>query len=412
MYELLTKLYPICRSLTGNGNRETLRILRDYIGAFSIHEIASGTKVFDWTVPDEWNCKEAWLSGPNHDLVCDFKQNNLHVVGYSHFINEHMGFGHVHLHTLRDRPNAIPYVTSYYKRDWGFCISYNRLQSLADGIYRVCIDATLEPGYLTYGDVVIRGDSKDEVLLATYICHPSMANDNLSGPVVAAHLAKYLLCLPQRRYTYRFVFVPETIGAIVYLAAHLQHLKSRVVAGYQLTCLGDNRTWSFLPSRKDHTLPDEIADHVMWMTHIHPKVYPWTLRGSDERQWCAPGVDLPVCSVMRSKYGSFPEYHTSDDNLDFVTAEVLEESFNFYKRVIECLEANYGYRATCLGEPFLSKYGLYKSASTDSPDVLMNILTYADGRSLLEIAKELNEPMWKLAPHIATLEQHSLVKRV
>ncbi len=419
MHALAAKLFPLCRSLTGNGVRQTLAAIKNCVPELQIHEVKSGTSCFDWQIPPEWNVKEAWIEGPGGERIVDFANNNLHLVGYSTPIDQTLNLEELqgHLHSLPELPDAIPYVTSYYQPRWGFCLSYNQRQALKAGLYRVKIDAQLDPqGSLTYADALIPGATSDEILLSTYICHPSMANNELSGPMVAAWLAKWLAAAP-RRYSYRIVFVPETIGSIYYLSRHLEHLKRHVKAGFNLTCMGDERAYSYLPSRAGDTLADRAARHVLG--HLAPDFiqYDWLDRGSDERQYCAPGVDLPVASIMRSKFHEYPEYHTSLDDLTLVTPKGLAGGYLAVRRALQCLEANCTWRTTILCEPQMGRRGLYSTLGTRNPAqatrTRMHILSMADGNhDLLALAEKLHMPAWELVPYIEELVQHGLLEEV
>jgi aminopeptidase-like protein len=396
MHAFAAKLFPICRSLTGNGVRQTLAEIRQHVPALTLHEVASGTQAFDWVVPDEWNISAAQLIGPNGAVVADFANHNLHVVGYSEPVECVMSLEQLqgHLHSLPELPDAIPYVTSYYRRYWGFCLPHRIRAALPPGDYRVKIDSTLASGSLTYGEVILPGESTREVFLSTYVCHPSMANNELSGPVVTTWLIKWLM-EQRRRYTYRIVFIPETIGSIVYLSRNLAAMRSNIVAGFNISCVGDDRCYSYLPSRNGHTLSDRTAQYVLGCIDADYTRYSYLDRGSDERQYCAPGVDLPVCCIMRSKYGCYPEYHSSADDLTLVTPTGLEGAYIVLKRCLEILEVNRCWRATVLCEPQLGKRGLYPTLSTRNNrqlvQTMMDLLAYADGtRDILNIAEVIH----------------------
>lgn len=402
-HALASELFPICRSITGAGVRATLEILRRELPGLAVHEVKSGTQAFDWTVPDEWNIQEAYISDEQGNRIIDFKENNLHVLGYSEPVDATLSLEELqqHLYSLPEQPAAIPYVTSYYSRRWGFCLSQNQRDSLRSGMYRVVIDSELRPGVLNFGELVIPGDSAEEVFISTYICHPSMANNELSGPVVATALARWLTSLPNRRFTYRIVFIPETIGSIVYLSKNIDRMKRLTIAGFNVTCVGDDRCYSYLPSRNGSTLADRAALHVLAHYPDGFKRYQWLDRGSDERQYCAPGIDLPIATIMRSKYGEYPEYHTSLDDLSLVTPSGLQGGFIALKEAIEIIEWNVLLRVTVLCEPQLGKRGLYPTLSTKETGkqvrVMMNMISYCDGEhSLLDIAELLNVPFKEL----------------
>jgi len=416
MHALARRLFPICRSITGDGVRQTLSILREHLPTLEITEVPSGTKVFDWTIPDEWNLREAWISGPDGRKIVDTATNNLHVVSYSVPVRRRLSLDELqrHLHSKPELPDAIPYVTSYYSRNWGFCLSQRQRDALLPGDYEVCIDASLTSGSLTYGEFRLPGTRDKEILLSTYVCHPSMANNELSGPIVATFIAKWLMSLQRRGFGYRLVFVPETIGTLAFLSRSLDELKRQVAAGFVLTCIGDERAYSYLASRRGNTLADRAARHSLKHLVGSFNTYDYLDRASDERQYGFPTVDLPVCSLMRSKYGTYPEYHTSLDNLDLVTPLGLEGGFRIVKHAIECLEANQTYRATTVGEPQLGRYGLYPSLggaqASEQVRVMLNLLAYSDGEiDLLAIADLIARPLPSLLPAVRKLVSAGLL---
>ncbi|MBF0192404.1 MAG: DUF4910 domain-containing protein [Magnetococcales bacterium] len=417
MYDLLQKLFPICRSLTGQGVRETLGIIADHIPLRQT-ELPTGTKVFDWTIPREWNIRDAFIANADGRRIVDFRQNNLHVVGYSVPVDGWFSLEALqdHLYSLEEQPEAIPYVTSYYAERWGFCLAHRERLKLQPGQYRVVIDSDLSDGYLTYGECLLPGESQQEILLSTDICHPSMANNELSGPVILTWIGRWLMSEP-RRYSYRLLFIPETIGSLAYLSQHLDTLKERVIAGFNLSCLGDERLYSCVSTPYANTLADRIVNQVLPHLEGRHQVYSFLERGSDERQYCSPGVDLPVVSVGRSKYGTYPEYHTSLDNLDLVTPKGLAGGFGYVRRCIEVAEMNRIYRATCLGEPQLGRYGLYPTLNIKrgafSMATLRNLLAYADGTNdLLAIAGITQKPVWELSELARKLEGIGLLRVV
>ena len=410
MWKLAKELFPICRSITGQGLRDTLIILAKHI-PLEIYLIPSGTQAFDWVVPSEWNIRGGWLKDPLGQTVCDFRNHNLHIVGYSEPINRTITLDALqpHLHSLPDQPNAIPYRTSYYNRNWGFCLTHRARQNLAPGVYHAYIDSTLAPGTLDYGELIIEGESIKEIFLSTYICHPSMANDQLSGPVVMVELAKWLMSQP-RYYTYRIVFAPETIGSIVYLSRNLEVLRSNVIAAFNIACMG-NVGYQMISSRGGNTLADRIARHVLKHYAANYKEQSFLDRGGDERQYCSPGVDLPMVALWKNV--NYPEYHTSLDDLSYISELNLELGLEWVKRIVRALEANRNYRAVTPCEPQMGKRGLYRGLGTASLDdaarTRMNILAYCDGRSALEIAEVINRPLWDLVPFFKELETAGLI---
>lgn len=417
LHELVTCLFPICRSLTGNGVRRTLKTLAEHI-PLQIYDIPTGTKVFDWTVPKEWNICDASVQDEHGNRIIDFKNNNLHVVGYSVPVDQWMSLSQLqeHLYSLKDQPNAIPYITSYYKERWGFCISHEERVKLKEGQYHVFIDSELKDGSLTYGEIIIPGKDDQEVFLSTYICHPSMANNELSGPVIATYIAQWLLSQP-RRFTYRIIFIPETIGAVTYLSRHIDHLKKKVVAGFNLSCLGDERAYSYVASRYGKTLADKIASNILGRLDPNFKKYSFMDRGSDERQYCSPGVDLPLVTLCRSKYGTYPEYHTSLDDLEFVTPKGLFGGYEMVRECLAALENNRTFKVTCYGEPQLGKRGLYPSLSTKASDVstdtMMDLIAYADGTNdLIDISNIISKSVKEIEPIAELLVQAGLLAEI
>ena len=418
MHELVSRLFPIYRSLTGNGVRETVAVLQEFLPELKGHEVPTGTQCFDWEIPREWNVNEAYIVDPSGNRICDIADNNLHLVGYSVPMRATMTLTELlpHLHSLPQQPDAIPYVTSYYKEYWGFCIAEKQKQELAEGEYQVVIDSELSAGSLTYAEWYVPGESTDEVLVSTYICHPSMANDQLSGPVVAAFAANWV-AQSKRRLSYRFVFVPETIGSIAFLSRRHMHLKKHVVAGFNLSCIGDDRAYSVVESRKGNTLADRMANHVLAHTDSHFKKYSFLDRGSDEQQYCSPGIDLPLCTLSRSKFGEYPEYHTSLDDLSLVTPTGLEGGLKLLVNCLQGLEENRTYRLKTACEPQLGKRGLYPSLSVrgngETVRDLTNFLAYCDGsETLLDIAERLGRPIWSFYESIESLKQNDLIESI
>lgn len=418
MYGWVADLFPICRSISGNGVRETLTYIKAIFPDLKICSIKSGEQVFDWTVPKEWNIKDAYIEDENNNKIVDFKENNLHVLGYSTPIDQIVDLQELdkHLYSLPDQPDLIPYITSYYVERWGFCLPHKQRQELQEGKYRVFIDSTLESGELNYGELVIPGDTDEEILLSTYVCHPSMANNELSGPAVSMSIAKWLIKQKNRRYTYRILFLVETIGSIIYLSKHVEHFKKKLKAGFVLSCVGDDKNYSYMPSRLGSTLADQVALHVLDNYVDSYSKYSFLERGSDERQYCSPKVDLPVASIMRSKYGEFPEYHTSADNLDFISPSGLYGALKLYIAAIKILEENFILSTTVSCEPQLGKRGLYPSVSTKETASLtrdmMNVIAYSDGKTdVLSIADRIGLPALKVIEIIEPLVKNGLINK-
>lgn len=416
IYEFAERIFPICRSITGNGVRETLQIVKEYIPELQIHEVPSGTQVFDWTVPKEWNIEDAYIENSLGERIVDFKSNNLHVMGYSLPMDKYVNLDEMKefIYTQPNQPEVIPYVTSYYKERSGFCMSQNQLDSLPEDTYHCVIKSTLIDGALTYGEVVLPGTSEKEIFFSTYTCHPSMANNECSGPSLAVGLIQWVRELENREFTYRFIFIPETIGSITYLSKHLDHMKANMYAGFNLTCVGDNRAYSFVATRYGNTITDKLLRHVLRYQTDDYKEYSFLYRGSDERQYNAPGVDLPVCSVCRTKFGDYPEYHTSSDDLTVISPEGFEGSLEVLKKCVRILEHNKKYRMRVLCEPQLGKRGLYPTVSQKgsyaSVRNLTNFIAYADGKNtLLEIAELIEEDASELIEVAQKLVENELV---
>lgn len=418
MYRLAKRLFPICRSITGDGVRDTLSILGEIV-PLKTYEVPTGTPVFDWTVPQEWNIRGGFIEDENSKRILDFAWNNLSIVGYSEPVDQIVSREELleHIYSEPAQPDAIPYVTSYYKRRYGFCMTENQRNALGNGPFHIVIDSELKDGALTYGEIILSGESQQEILLSTYICHPSMANDNLSGPCLLIYLAKMLSELPRRRYTYRIVFIPETIGSITYLSKNYVHLKKHVVAGFNISCVGDDRTYSYVASRYGNTLADKAAKNVLSFHTPGYQAYSFLQRGSDERQYCAPGIDLPLCAICRSKYGEYPEYHTSLDDLTLISEAGLGGALEVYWKCLMGLEHNYCYRVTCLGEPQLGKRGLYptlsRKGSANEIWTMTNFIAYADGTNdLFDISNIIHVPVDRLIEIADILRAGGILERM
>lgn len=393
----LKRLWPIPRSLTGNGVRETHRILSELIPLDTM-EIPSGQEFFDWVIPPEWVFHGATLTDPNGRIVCDASKNNLHLVNYSIPFHGEIDKAELedHLYSLPQQPDAIPYITSYYKPRWGFCLSHNVRQALPEGTYKVHIDTELKQGSMTISECVLPGETEQEILISSYTCHPSLANNELSGPLTAAFLYRRLAALPNRRLTYRFVFTPETIGSILYLWLKGRHLRENLLAGYIVSCTGDRGTFTYKKSRRENTVCDKAALFALKEADVPFTQVPFSpSNGSDERQYCSPGFNLPVGSLMRTMYGEYPEYHTSLDNLDFICPKALQGSVDMYFRICEILEGNRKYMSLFpYGEPKLDKRGLYSTHEVTRNELrffeaVLWVLNYSDGaHDLIDIAEK------------------------
>lgn len=397
LHEFASQLYPICRSITGNGIRRTLALIQEQI-PLKILEVPTGTAVFDWTVPKEWNIRDAYVKGPDGTRVVDFQKSNLHVLNYSTPVHATMRLSELrpHLFTIPEHPEWIPYRTSYYSNAWGFCLSHNQLLGMKDSEYEVCIDSSLEDGHLTYGECYLPGQSDDEVLISCHACHPSLANDNLSGLSVATFLAKSLLGR-DLRFSYRFLFIPGTIGAITWLAQNRESAK-RIRHGLVLTCIGDAGGFHYKKSRQGNAEIDRAAAHVLGHCGESSEILDFSPYGYDERQYCSPGFNLAVGCLMRSVWGTFPEYHTSADNLDFIRPSKLANSLQVCTAILDVLESNRRYRnLNPYCEPQLGRRNLYSSTggSTIGADINARlwVLNLSDGdHSLLDIAERSGLP--------------------
>lgn len=416
MYDLAVRLFPICRSITGDGFRQSLGIIREHVPEMQVFEVPSGTEVFDWTVPKEWNIRGGWIRRKDGETVIDFRDSNLHVLGYSVPIHQMVSRKELleHVYTQSEQPDWIPYVTSYYKERWGFCMSERQKQQLTDPEYEVCIDSTLADGSLTYGELIVPGETDEEVFFSTYLCHPSMANNELSGPCLMTALIRYVQSLPKRRYTYRFIIVPETIGSITYLSRNIKSMQQHVKAGFVLSCVGDDRTYSMVSTKYEDTLADRVLENVLHFHYPDYIRYSFMKRASDERQYGSAGVGLPVCAFCRSKYHEYPEYHTSADDLSLISPAGLQGSYDVMVKVINALEYNRHYQMTCPCEPQLGKRGLYPTISQKGTyaafRAMQHFTAYADGRNdLIAISEIIGTPVDQLIPIVGKLMEHHLV---
>lgn len=422
MLELAKHLYPIPRSLTGDGINLSLNVFKSIHPEFRNLSFATGTEVFDWVVPPVWNAKSAYIEHESGQRFCDFSVNNLHLVGYSEPIDividkeELLKF----LHSRSDLPEAIPYVTSYYSRRWGFCLSHNQLLDLPKGKYRCFIDSSFSEGNLNLIEAILPGESKEEVFFSSYLCHPSMANNELSGPVLLSEIMKHVKQITNRKYTYRFVLLPETIGSIAYLSKRHEVLKNNVIAGFNLSCVGDERRYTHLLSRHGNCLADQALSAALWgKENVVTKSF--AHRGSDERQYNSPGIDLPLCGFSRSKFGDYPEYHTSLDNFDVVTEAGLQQSFEVMKDIVDAFECGFP-KTNVLCEPQLGKRGLYPNLSNcvsfntdertvDDISIRMDCLAYSDGKtSIFTLPKLAGCSLRKIISEVQILCEHGLME--
>ena len=390
IYSWAKDIFNYNRSITGIGVRKTLKYLKKKVPELKIRSVKSGIKVFDWTIPSEWKVSEGYIADLDGKKIIDFKKNILHVLGYSQPVNLILSFKELnkHLYSIPSKPTAIPYRTSYYRRNWGFCLSHNQRKAFKKNKkYKVYIKSKLFSGVLNYGEIYFKGKSKKEIFFSCNICHPNLANNEISSPVVMTALAKYLRN-KKLKYSYRFIFVPETIGAIAFLKKNYFKIKKKVIAGFTLSCLGDNKSYSLILSREGNNYADKLAKVNYKKNNIKFKEYSYILRGSDERQYCSPKIDLPVCSILRTKYGSYHQYHTSLDNLNYISPLGLGNSFKLLKSLVETAEKNELYVATKKCEPQLIKYNLRDSIGGDyysnKARIVSHLLAYSDGKNDLQ----------------------------
>jgi aminopeptidase-like protein len=424
MYSWAKTLWPMNRSLTGEGNLKTLNFIKSILKNLKILSANSGKKVFDWKVPEEWRVKDAFIQGKDGKKFCEFKKNNLHLVGYSEPINKQLSFKELskHLYTLKNQPKLIPYVTSYYEKKWGFCISYNEFKKLKEQDYKVFIDSKHFNGKMHYAELLIKGKSYKEIFFSTNICHPSMANNEISGICLLTAIAKYVKSnFKKPNYSYRFLFIPETIGSINYLSDNYKKMKKKIFAGYTVSCVGDDRAYSLIHSPYENNFSEKIL-HTVLKKKKNYKQYSFLERGSDERQYCSSLINLPICGFCRSKYGEYPEYHTSGDNFNVLTKNGLKGSLEVFYNIVNGLENSFNKplsKYEC--EPFMGKRELYNNTSskitTSKGDkkmknfrINLDFLAYANGKNdLFDIANFLNISLDETLLTFKTLKHNKLL---
>lgn len=419
MHNWASELWALPRSITGPGTRATLEFFKAQHPTLKYERFVTGEKVLDWTIPKVWTIRDSYLEHESGQRFAEFKESNLHVLGYSAPLDVKLPLGELNdlIYTDPDQPEWVPYVTSYYKERSGFCMSHRDRLSMPDGEYRAFIDSQLDPGELIVGDLHLPGLVNDEILFSTYICHPSMANNELSGPVLASALAQYIRqSYPSPRYSYRFLFLVETIGSIAYISRFLDRLQQTVAAGFVLSCVGDERAYSHVQSRAAQCLADRAIQAAL-LGEEKLEVYPFLTRGSDERQFCAPGVDLPVCGFCRSKYAQYPEYHTSADDLTLVTPAGLQGSFDVMASIIDAFELGLMPKATVLCEPNLGKRNLYPTISMKGSyggiSLRRDCLAYADGKTdIFALCAAIGQPLSAVVTEMTLLVQHGLIEFV
>jgi len=421
MFKTIKILFPICRSITGPGIKSSLNYFERLVPNFRRVKFRSGIKVFDWKVPNEWHIKDSYIQDiETKRKYAEFKTNNLHVLNFSSPINKIVRKKELfnHLYSLKKQPNAIPYVTSYYKKKWGFCISENERKKLKKEKYKVFINSKFKKGTLDLTHALFPGKSKKEIFFSSYLCHPSMANNELSGPTVLSELAKYIEKKTKLRFSYRFVILPETIGSICYVKKFFKTLKKRIICGFNISCVGDNGPYSIVETRSGNTLADFSLKEII-KNKKNFKRYSYLGRGSDERQYCAPGIDLPVCGFSRSKYGEYAQYHTSLDNLNFISEKGLKSSFKTLKKIIDLFENDYSWytfpKTNFKCEPNLGKRNLYYNTSQKENykklSIRKNLITYSDGnKNLKQISKIINQPIKNILKELKILVKKGVLK--
>ncbi len=419
MLDLAKKLYPLNRSIMGPDIRKSFEIISNLHPEFKPIKFKTGQKVFDWEVPKEWVIRDAYIEHESGKRFAEFKKNNLHVVGYSIPINKTLSKKELikNLHSLPNKPNSIPYITSYYKEYWGFCLKHEILKNLPEGNYKVVIDSEHNPGELWMIEALIPGKSSKEIFFSSYLCHPSMANNELSGPVVLQELLGYVKNLQDRKYSYKFLIGPETIGSIAYLSKNLKHLKEKMLCGINLSCVGDERAFSHVFSRNQDSLADlALSSSLIGLENV--KNYSFLDRGSDERQYCSPGVDLPVCTFCRSKFGTFPEYHSSSDNFNLVTCKGLQDSFKVLKTIVDSFEIGLIPKLKTFCEPNLGSRGLYPTLSKADEyghigKLRLDILSFCDTKkNLFQISKKLDIKLSFLLEQIKLFKKNNLIELI
>ena len=420
MYKVITDLFPVCRSITGPGIKKSLKYFELLNPKFKRIKFKSRQKIFDWKIPDEWSISDAYIQDlKSKKKYAKFNVNNLHVLNFSSPINKVVNKKKLfkHIYTIKNQPKSIPYVTSYYKKNWGFCLSELEKKKLKNNKYKVFINSKFTKGSLDLSHAIFKGKSRKEIFFSSYLCHPSMANNELSGPAVISKLANYISKKKNLRFSYRFVLLPETIGSICYLKKFTKNLKKNVICGFNISCVGDNKNYSIISSRQGNSLADiSLLEKIKSKKNF--KFYSFLERGSDERQYCAPGIDLPICGFSRSKYGEYKEYHTSEDNLDFINRKGLQGSFKILKSIVDSFENDFSWysfpKSKFYCEPNLGKRNLYPNISEkknyNKLNLRMDLIAYSDGkRNLIEISKIIKRPINKIINELKILIRNKIL---